>query len=155
MNEERMKILNMVSEGKITAEEADKLMEKLDEQERDFSSDAWASGESEPDGSPASLQKSALPKYIRVRVEPKEGTKSDHGKVKVRVPLTLIRAGMNIASLMPKEVHDKIDDAMGDQGLGFKLSDIDDKNIDDILLALRELVVDVDTDNETVKVYCE
>ena len=139
MNDERMKILTMVSEGKITAEEAEKLMKKLEEQDNAL------------EGRPAGT----LPKYLYVRVDPKEGVQSEHGKVRVRVPLTLVRAGMNIASLMPKEVHDKIDGAMDEKGLNFKISDIDGKNIDDILLALRELEVDVDTEKEMVKVYCE
>ncbi len=139
MNEERMKILSMISEGKITAEEGEKLLNKLDEQDNDAVRPI-ASG---------------VPKYLYVRINPKEGVQTEHGKVRVRVPLTLVRAGMNIASLMPKEVHGKIDEAMDEKGLNFKLSDIDDKNIDDMLLALRELEVDIDTENESVKVYCE
>lgn len=134
-----MKILTMVSEGKITAEEAEKLMSRLEEQNSD---------------GPV-LSKGSVPKYLYVRVDPKEGMKTEAGKVRVRVPLTLVRAGMNIASLMPREVHEKIDGAISEKGLNFKISDMDDNNIDELLLALRELEVDVDTDNETIKVFCE
>lgn len=134
-----MKILTMISEGKITAEEGEKLLGKLDEQDKDTMESL----------------KTGVPKYLYVRVNPKEGVTTEHGKVRVRVPLTLVRAGMNIASLMPKEVHGKIDDAINEKGLNFKLSELDDKNIDELLLALRELEVDVDSENETIKVYCE
>jgi DUF4097 and DUF4098 domain-containing protein YvlB len=139
MNEERKRILNMVQEGKITAEEADKLLEKLEA----------------PDMNISESKDNALPKYLYVKVDPKDGASTEHGRVRVRVPLSLVKAGMNIASLMPKDVHDKIDHAMHEKGMKFDLSELKPENIDQLMLALKELQVDVDSDKETVKVYCE
>jgi hypothetical protein len=142
MNEERMKILQMLTEGKITAEEAEKLLSQLDtEQDRKGSNGTPLSG--------------AIPKYLYVNVEPKEGAKSEHGRVRIRVPVALIRAGMNIASLMPNDVRDKVDSAIHEKGIDFDISNLNPENIDSLLLALREFVVDVDTDTETVKINCE
>ena len=138
MNEERKKVLNMVQEGKITAEEAEKLLDRME------------SGQGEE-----TLKQNVLPKFLYVRVDPKQGVSGEHGRVRVRVPLSLVRAGMNIASLMPKDVHDKIDHAMHEKGMKFDLSELKPENIDQLMLALKELQVDVDSDKETVKVYCE
>jgi hypothetical protein len=139
MNEERKKILSMVQEGKITAEEADKLLEKLKNADINMSE----------------TKDNVLPKYLYVKVDPKKGAGNEHGRVRVRVPLSLVKAGMNIASLMPKDVHDKIDHAMHEKGMKFDLSELKPENIDQLMLALKELQVDVDSDKETVKVYCE
>jgi len=144
MNQERMKILQMLAEGKITAEEAEKLLSKLDNEEHTAG----------PNGSPATLS-SILPKYLYVNVEPKEGAKNEHGRVRVRVPVALIRAGMNIANLMPKDVRSKVDSAIHEKGIDFDISNLNPENIDSLLLALREFEVDVDSDTETVKINCE
>jgi hypothetical protein len=132
----------MLKEGKIGPEEADRLLGKLSEQES-------GPGFGRP------LHSQSVPKYLHVRVDPKEGEATEHGKVRIRVPLTLIRAGINLAALMPKEVHSKVDSAMEEKGFDFRLSDLDAENIDEILMALKELQVDVDSGNETVNIYCE
>ncbi|MFP4562031.1 MAG: SHOCT-like domain-containing protein [Spirochaetia bacterium] len=140
MKEERMKILSMVQEGKITPEDAEKLLGKMDEQDK---------------SAQTAVEKGGIPKYLYVRVDPKEGKKTDHGRVRVRVPVSLVKSGMSLAALMPKDVHEKVDSAMNEKGMGFKLSELSPENIDRMLMSLRELEVDVDTPEETVKIYCE
>jgi len=78
MNEERKKILEMLSEGKITVGEAEKLMEALTKDQKESTEIKDAS-------------KTKVFKYLRVLVEPKD-TGGD--RVNIRIPLNLIRAGM-------------------------------------------------------------
>jgi len=82
-NEERIKILKMVADGKITAEEAAVLLETLDEA-------PVSSGRAQAGTGPTSGQPG---RYFRVRV-----TDTDTGKVRVnvRLPVGVINAGMKI-----------------------------------------------------------
>ena len=140
MSEERTQILKMLSEGKIDIAEAERLLDAINETPEKV----------ETAGPP--MEKTNA-KYLRVQVEPKSGGKSE--RVNIRVPLQLIRAGAKIASFLPGEARNKIDESLKDKGVNFSLSEINKENIDGILEALREMSIDVDSDNETVKIFCE
>jgi len=139
MNEERMKILNMLSEGKISAEEADKLISAISEQVEKINP----------------VSSNGLPKYLYVHVNSKSETGEEKNEnVNIKVPMALLKAGVNIASLMPEDVQGEINSAMDEKGIKFNLSDIKKENLDEFILALRELEVNVDGENERVRIYC-
>jgi hypothetical protein len=143
MNEERKKILNMLSEEKITVEEAEKLLTALDSRK-------LVSSQTD---TPTGLRRK-VPSFLCVKVEPKE----EHGrsdKVNVKVPLALVKAGIKLTSFIPEEARAKIDHAMEEKGVKFSVSDLSGKNIDGILEALGDLSVDVDSKEAIVRVYCE
>jgi DUF4097 and DUF4098 domain-containing protein YvlB len=140
MNEERMRILNMLAEGKLSADDAEKLLQALDGK----SNDANAT-----EGSRSIDVKG---KYLYVQVDPKEGKSSE--RVSVKVPLALVKAGLNITKLIPADAQDKIQSSMHDSGIPFSLSDIDSQNFEEIMEALEQMSIDVDTDESTVKVFC-
>lgn len=146
MNEERIKILNMLSEGKISSEEADRLLETV-ENPKPVRRIGEGGDERDSDG---------LPKYLYVHVNSFNGDGEEKKQnVNIKVPMALIKAGVNIASLLPEGVQGEIDSAMSEKGFRFNLGDIKKENIDEFLLALRELEVNVDGDNEKVRIYCE
>ena len=80
MNEEKRKILEMVKEGKITFEEAEQLLDKLNLGE---------SSEIVP-----KVKKPNSKKFLRVRV-----TEEDKVKANVNIPIALAEVGLN---LIPK-----------------------------------------------------
>lgn len=87
-NEERMKILKMIDEGKITAEEGAKLLATLSESRK-------------PPRRPAAGSVSGERRWLKVYV-----TDMVTGKAKatVSLPLSLVDAGLNIASKYAPEV---------------------------------------------------
>ena len=144
MNEERKKILNLLAEGKISVDEAERLMAAID-------TGASSAGTS---ANPQSDQKSKLPKYLFVRVEPKiEGG----DKVSIRVPFGLIKAGVKLASLMPQDVQTKVSDAMDEQGVDMNLdfNKLNSEDSDEFFSSLSELSIDIDSENETVKIFTQ
>jgi hypothetical protein len=87
--EERLKILTMIQEGKITAEEGLELLNTLSKTTKDEPDDAESSN----------FRKSA--RWLRVRV-----TDTDTGKtrVNVRLPISLMNAGMKMGAKFAPEV---------------------------------------------------
>jgi hypothetical protein len=138
MNEERKKVLEMLAEGKITAEDAERLLDKMGDGEAGKSS-ASDSSASDRGDRPSKL------KFLRVLVD-----SSDGDKVNIRVPLALIGTGVKLAAVLPKDVNDKL----GAQGVDLsKLSELDAEELKE---ALRDLEVDVDSgDGDTVRICCE
>lgn len=140
MNEDRMRILRMVAEGKLSAEDADTLLQALDGQSQEL------------DGSQKERTTDVRGKYLYVQVDPKEGRSSE--RVSVKVPLALVKAGLNISKLIPAEAQDKIQSSLHESGVPFNLNDIDAQNFEEIMEALEQMSIDVDTDESSVKIFC-
>ena len=137
MNEERRRILNMLANGKVSAEEAESLL------------DALGDGGTRPGGTAK-----AEPKYLRVLVEDEKGAYG--GKVNIRVPLNLIRAGVRLAALLPHGVYDQVNRALKQNGVDIDVSQIKPENLEEIVQHLNELTVDVEgNQGEKVRVFCE
>jgi hypothetical protein len=139
MDESRKKILEMLSEGKINVEEATALLEKVSAAPQPSQSALTE------DGDAGSTAASGSPRFLRVVVDSSQGD-----KVNVRVPLSLIRTGIKLGALMPKDAADAVSEH------GFDLSALANLDTDELLEALRELTVDVDSANgDKVRVFAE
>ena len=87
MSEERKRVLQMLAESKITAEEADRLLGAMD-----------------GGAAPASTTTLPAPKkarYLRVLVDAEDPAQGPV-KVNVRVPMQLLRAGVRLTALIPR-----------------------------------------------------
>lgn len=139
MNEARMKILEMLSKGRISVEEASALLEKVIVREQAPETEAVVEGNGN-----APVRK-GVPRYLRVVVDSADGD-----KVNVRVPMSLIRTGLKLSSLMPAEAAEAVSER------GIDLSALKDLDGEELVEALRELTVDVDSaDGDKVRVFTE
>src|SRR5215472_171254 len=100
MNENRRQILEMLADGKINADEAERLIAALET--------------SPPAGTGTASSEAvtkANPKYLRVLVQ--DETLSDRPtQVNVRVPMQLLRAGVRLAGLIPVQARDHVNEAL-------------------------------------------
>jgi hypothetical protein len=146
MNEHRRQILQMLSEGKISADEAERLISALEERS--------------PGQSSQSVSDSGTrPKYLRVQVDSEDDGQEGPTKVNVRVPMQLLRAGVKLAGLIPAQALQRANVAIHERGIPFDLSQIKPENLEELIDQLSDLSVDVDQkDHATkvkVKVFCE
>jgi hypothetical protein len=158
MNENRRQILEMLAAGKITADEAERLITALE------SGSGTSAGEnsgpaSGTNGNGAAAVK-ARAKYLRVLVEADEEMTGMKGPttVNVRVPMQLLRAGVRLASLIPAQAHEQLDAAFNSHGVPLTLSQIKPENLEELIDHLEDLTVDVEgkQGNTTkVRVFCE
>lgn len=145
MNDDRRSILQMLAEGKITAEEAERLLAALDRPEP---------GAAQPlSAQPGSGR---APKYLRVMVDTDEpGEYGGPTKVNVRVPMSLLRAGVRLAGIIPPQARDQINREMAKNGVPFDINQIRPENLEDLIDQLNDLQVDVDQEKTKVRVFCE
>ena len=138
MNEERRRILGMLTENKISMQEAEALL------------DAMSHGANAPSNGASAAE----PKFLRVLVDGHEG--GNAGKVNVRVPFNLIRAGVRLAALIPATAHGPINKALQKQGIEMDVSKLKPEDFEDLVQHLRDLTVDVEgAHGEKVRVFCE
>src|SRR5262245_64114483 len=129
----------MLTEGKITAEEADQLLAALD---RD-----------QPAAPPADGRPKGRLKYLRVVVDAND----DDGpvRVNVRVPLQLLRAGVRLASLIPPQALGHATVEIQKTGVPFDLSQLKPEQLDELVEHLDDMTVEVDQRDAKVRVFCE
>jgi hypothetical protein len=140
MSEERKRILKMLAEGKISASEAEDLLDALGKTD----------GRRGDDDSGPALAKLKNVKYIYVKV-----LSAQDDNVDVRVPLGLIRAGMRLTTLIPAQAMDHINSAMREKGMNFDLNNIKPDDIEELLRNIADMEVNVKSKNgDTVRVYC-
>ncbi len=135
-NESKKKILEMLSNGKISVEEATALLSKL--QDPDTTDEQVIETES-------GEVKRKTPRYLRVVVDSANGD-----KVNVRVPMSLLKTGIKLSALVPGNAAEKM------SSHGFDLSQLSNLDGDELIEALSDLQVDVDSaDGDKVRVFTE
>ena len=156
MNENRKQVLEMLAAGRITADEAERLLGALDpEQGTGAGAQVTAGANSAKNTGPKTR-----PKYLRVLVEADESTTGNKGgsTVNVRVPMQLLRAGVRLAALIPQQAHTQLDKALSSHGIPLTLSQIKPENLEELIDHLEDLTVDVDSNDggtTKVRVFCE
>lgn len=140
MNEQRKQILEMLADGKLTVEEAERLLAALD-------TEPPAATETPPEPQPKKI------KYLRVVVDANED--GEQTRVNVRVPVQLLRAGVKLASLIPPKALDHANDELQRSGMPIDLSKLKPEDIDELIDQLGDLSVDVDNPEAKVHVFCE
>jgi hypothetical protein len=125
MNDERMKILEMIQNGKITATEGLNLLKALDD----------------ANIKPDETMNNSSGRFLRIRV-----ISGQHSKVNVNIPLSLLKVATKFAGFglkfIPEEAHLEM------QKKGIDLSDI---NFDELVQLIDQGLVDgklVDVDIE-------
>ncbi len=161
MSEERKKVLEMLSEGKINSEEAERLLEKLQDVDSSERGDGRRHGRGrgfrrrwhrdlhvnvENDASEPidDDTKTRQPRYLRVVVD-SNGSET----VNIRVPIKLIRTGIKLGAMLPVDAREKI------EAKGIDLSGFGKMEADELIEALEEFTVDVEDGKETVRIFCE
>ena len=147
MNQERSRILDLLATGKITAEEAARLLDALEASSAEGAAAQASATTAGPSGAP---KPSGIPKFMYVKVVSTNGD-----NVNVKIPLSLVRAGLKLTNLIPPPAMDQINKSMADHGMSMDLSNIKPEELEELIASLREMEVNVDAVNgDTVRVYC-
>ena len=143
MNEQRCQVLEMLAEGKITADEAERLIDALEREQP----------ESPPGATPRPKPR---PKYLRVVVNSEDDTGVDGpSRINVRVPLQLLRAGVRLTSLVPPQALTRINAELDKSGVPIDLTQLKPQHLEELIEQLDELAVDVDDAQSKIQVFCE
>jgi hypothetical protein len=136
MSEERKKVLEMLAAGKITAGEAEKLLDKL--------AGSGPNQASEPQAA-SSTSENGKPKYLRIVVD-----SPGRDPVNVRVPISLAGSARRLLAVMPLRVSEQLAEHGIDAAF---FSGAKGENLDEMM---RELNIDVDEGKgKKVRIFCE
>jgi hypothetical protein len=136
MSVETRKVLEMLTEGKITAADAERLLDKLN-----ATSESAANEEKRIAGTATAVAEAPTKKFLRVQMERPGGD-----DVNIRVPLSFVRSGVKLAGVLPPNVVEKL-----------RQEGIDPKFFaQQSAETLDELHVDMETKSgKRIRVFCE
>lgn len=139
MNENRRRVLEMLAEGKVTVDEAERLLSLVDEQP-----------EARAPAQPTAPPRPGGARNLRITID------SDGGEhVDLRVPLALIKAGVKLHTLLPDQAAKGIRKAMKKNGVDIDLFNQRSDGLEQLIGALSEVEVNVQDGDDRVRVYCE
>jgi hypothetical protein len=139
VNEQRRQILQMLAEGKITTDEAERLLTAIEVEEPEAAAPARTKGR---------------PKFLRLIVDANDEY-SGETKVNIRVPLKLLRAGVKLAVFVPPQALERANQELHKQGVAIDLTEIKPNQLEDLVDALDDLTLDVDQTDTKVRIFCE
>ena len=142
MTEGRRQILDMLAQGKINADEAERLLSLV------YQPSSGEPGAAEPSGT-----RRPAPKYLRVVAG--DGSPEEADRVNIRIPMALIRAGVKLASLIPSNVTTRVNEKLRQKGVGMDLGNLKGEDLDRFVDAISELEVDVQDGKQKVRVFVE
>jgi Fe-S-cluster formation regulator IscX/YfhJ len=87
--------------------------------------------------------------------DPDAPKSEDVKKVNVRIPLSLIRAGIKFTSLIPADASGQINAALKEKGIDFDVRNLKPEDLEELIMALHDLEVDIQDGKEKVHVYVE
>lgn len=136
-------MLELLSEGKITVDQADQLLRAVS------AAAAAPSAAAEPPRD--------LPKWMRITID-KTGREGRPPKqVTIRVPMAVIRGGARLGAMFPRVAGERVTQKLREQGID--VSAIDFSQIEQVVGALGDTTIDVDEGHgkgkAQVRITCE
>lgn len=139
MNEQR-RILDLLSQGKVTVSEAEQLLAALpDTPEQKEVTEAKK---------PAKWLRVTV---LKIRTDGANGTAKP--EVNVRVPMALVRAGVKLGAVLPHVAGDAVNQQMRERGID--LTKISPEHLEEVVKELGDMTVDIDDGKHQVRVFCE
>jgi hypothetical protein len=136
MSAETRKVLEMLAEGKITSDDAERLLDKLAAVKEP------AEGEAQQEGSSTSK---GGQRFLRIVV-----TRDLQGHdVNMRIPLNFVRSGVKLVGVLPVGMAEKLSQH------GFDVNAFSAMHGDELNQALHDLNLDIDSDGKHVRIFCE
>jgi len=138
MSDDTKRVLKMVSAGKITADEGERLLAGL------------AAGQSAP---PDSKEKST-PRFLKMVARSVDEDGKDEG-FRMQVPLDLLRAGIKMRALIPKKKREMINEKLMEKGIEGDIFEMSDDQINSLIRSLCELEMEAADGSGSFRLYLE
>jgi hypothetical protein len=141
MSEDTKRILELLASGKVTVEEAEKLLRAI--------------GTEPPAGSEAAgATEKPSARYVRIAVQESASDRGPGKNVNIRVPIALVKGGMRLGSMIPG-YGDRISEHLRRHGIELDMSKLNSANFEAALKDMGDMSVDVEHGKAQVRITCE
>ena len=152
MSDETRRVLDLLAQGKITVDEADRLITAL-------------SADRPAETAPADAATDGRPgvRWVRINIHKPAKDESHRPKdVNIRVPIAVVKGGMRLGAIIATFAGEKAAQRMKDRGLDLDLSTINGDlsrmngvEFDTFLKSLDDTNIEIDDGKSQVRITCE
>jgi len=142
MSDDTRRVLDLLSQGKITVDQADQLLKAV------ASAEPSAEGASAPGAPPR-------PRWLRINIQKQADDHGEKKNVNVRVPISFVKGGMRLGALIAPFAGEKAIARLRERGYDIDLSKVDAEAIETWLKDVDDLNVHIDNGKEQVRITCE
>jgi len=143
MSDDTRRILDLLAQGKITVDEADRLLKAV----------AAAPPSAEAGAGPGATPR---PRWLRINIQKQsEDLHGEKKNVNVRVPISFVKGGMRLGALIAPFAGEKAIARLRERGYDLDLSRLDAEAIEAWLKDVDDLNVHIDNGKEQVRITCE
>jgi len=150
MSAETKKVLELLTEGKINAEDAEKLLDKLSGPGANHGGAPSPSSEAAPGetGGASAAGGVRKPRFLRIVVE-----RPGHDQVNMKVPISLART-RGLLGLVSPRISERLAERLGEKGIDLK--GLAAMSEEDFAEAIESTNIDINKGNgKKVRIYCE
>ena len=141
MSDERRRVLDLLAQGKVSVEEAEKLLRAV-EPDSDVAEVGGASDGTE-----------SIPKYLFMVAHDNAKGEGPREAFRIKVPLSLLRAGIKLKALVPEEARRQTLENLRAKGVDFDPFEFSDDQFDDLVRALREFEMEAGDETGGVRIF--
>jgi len=145
MSDDTRRVLDLLSQGKITVDDAEKLLGAI----------AASAAEPTAGAPPPQNADAAKPRYVRITVHKPAHDARREKDVQIRVPIAVVKSGMRLGALIPGFPGDAVSARLREKGLDVDFSKLDGGALDAVLKELGETNIEVDSGKAQVRISCE
>ncbi|MBI3402281.1 MAG: hypothetical protein HY048_12745 [Acidobacteria bacterium] len=138
------RILDMLAQGKITVDEADRLLKALGAAPPPADTPV---SDSQPDRPPA--------RWLRVNVHKPANDHRKEKDVNIRVPIAVVKGGMRLGAIVAAFAGDHAARKMRERGFDLDLSQLDGPAFESLLKDMEEVKIEMDDGTDQVRITCE
>jgi len=144
MDDSKRQILQLLSEGKINIDEAERLLNALESESE--APETAASTEGADNGKKL--------KFLNIKVHDPSRMHHGHENVNIKIPMVLLKAGIKLSTLMPDRAYEKINTHFHERGMHFDLNNLTPEKLEGIMEALKESAIEIDGDDKKIQIFC-
>ena len=141
MSDETRRVLDLLAQGKITVDDADRLLRAI-------------AGGSER-GAQAAEGEAPKRRWVRIAVHKPGHSGVRERDVNIRVPIAIVKSGMRLGALIPGMAGEQVSARLRERGLDLDFSKLDAAAIDEVLKELGDANIEIDAGKAQVRITCE
>lgn len=171
MSDETRRVLDLLAQGKITVDEANRLLSAMGSAPA-----GAATAEAASSGRASATAEAPSAKYLRVTVTRTRNGRGDDAEdsrrarmwpglvlgrdreITIRVPFALVRNGMRLGAMIPGLAGERLQARLRERGVDVDLSKLDAETIEQLVREFGEMNIDIDSargGKTQVRITCE
>ncbi len=150
MSDDTRRILDLLAQGKISVDDAHRLIAAVA-----ASSAPTASATAVSQSSGMNNDAPVKPRYLKIAVHKAATDQRGEKDVNIRVPIAMVRGGMRLGAIIPGFGGERMQARLREQGIDVDWSKLDPAAIEAMLKDLGEMNIDIDSGKAQVRITCE